>query len=489
MSAEKQATPQTRRKFIKKTVMGMAAGAGVAAFSTGVKAPRAETLPGKWSKEADVVVIGSGVAGCAAAIAAREAGAGVAVLEKAPKLFFGGNSSVAGGNFYAETPEKFYRKLMAMSAGRSDETAARTLADNAGSAVKWLGTSGVALDWARRKGYAVGPKRGRGVMKDFLKIFQNKGIEVVFETKARRLLSDEQQRVTGVRAEMKSGLVDIRAAKAVILATGGYLGNEEMTVRYIGRRATGIVDRGLKHITGDGHRMALELGACLINMGDCRLAPMQPKSKMDLTRWYPHGIIVNRECQRFIDEAESSADPDKLGRALFRQPDGIGYVILDNKHKALVSDSLQKRFAKRGGKWAEADSIEDLAKKIGLNPFALKQTIEEFNAAVKDDRALTLHPPKTGGAVRLDEPRFYASAMVNGSTLSFGGVRINGKAQVVNLEGKTIAGLYAAGILVGGLFYGKYKGGFGFAAGAAFGRLAGTHAAAETALSPDISRP
>ena len=173
-------------------------------------------------------------------------------------------------------------------------------------------------------------------MRDFLKVLQSKGIEVVFETKANRLLTDEKQRIMGVQAEEKSGRINIRAAKAVILATGGYLGNEEMTVRYIGRQATEIVDRGLRHITGDGHGMALDLGARLVNMGDCRLAPMQPKSKRRLNRWYPHGIIINRECQRFIDEAEASADPDKLGRALFRQSDGIGYVILDNKHRSLV---------------------------------------------------------------------------------------------------------------------------------------------------------
>jgi len=375
MTDNKHASTQTRRKFIKKTVLGMAAGAGIAAIDANARVARAENSTEKWSKEADVVIIGSGVAGCASALSAREAGARVLVLEKAPKLFFGGNSAVAGGNFYAASPEKFYRELMEMSAGRSDETAARTLADNAESAVKWLAASGVGLDWAKRKGYAVGPKRGRGVMKDFLQILQNKGIEVVFETKARRLLTDGKQRVRGVQAETKADRIDIKAGRAVILATGGYLGNEEMTVRYIGRQATEIVDRGLKHISGDGHCMALELGARLINMGDCRLDPMQPKSKMGLTRWCPHGIIVNRECQRFIDEAESSADPDKLGRALFRQPEGIGYVILDEKHRTLVSDSAQKRFAARGGEWIEADTIEALAKEIGLNPLALNRPL------------------------------------------------------------------------------------------------------------------
>ena len=166
MADKKNNPPQTRRKFIKRTVMGMAAGVGAAALSVGAREARAESLAGKWSKETDVVIIGSGVGGCASALAAREAGASVLVLEKAPKLFFGGNSSIAGGNFYASPPEKFYRKLMEMSAGRSDETAARTLADNAEAAVKWLGAAGVGLDWAKRKGYAVGPKRGKGVMKN-----------------------------------------------------------------------------------------------------------------------------------------------------------------------------------------------------------------------------------------------------------------------------------------------------------------------------------
>ena len=481
--SKKTSPPQTRRRFIKGTVAGMAVGLSAAAFGADTAESKAE-IPGvNWAGEADVVVVGSGVGGCAAAIAAHEAGANVLILEKASKLFFGGNSSVSGGNFYAASPEKFYRELLDMSAGRAEKTAAGTLADKAESSIKWMDSVGVLMNWTKRKGYAVAPKSGKGAMKDLLKILQNKGIEVLFETSAKRLLQDNEHRVIGVQVAAKSRLINIKAVKAVILATGGYLGNEEMTVRYIGPQATGIIDRGFRHITGDGHRMAQELGADLINMGDCRLDPMLPKSKISFSSWYYHGIIVNKESQRFIDEAKASSVASTLGQSMLKQTDGIGYAILDEKCKTLVPASSQKRFLKRGGTLSEADSIEELAEKLRLNPISLKQTVDEFNAAVKEGMALSLHPPKTGEAVKLDTPKFYGTQLVNGSTLSFGGVRINKNAQIINLEGKVIPRLYAVGILVGGLYYRNYKGGFGLASAVTFGRLAGTHATQEQPLS------
>ena len=152
---------------------------------------------------------------------------------------------------------------------------------------------------------------------------------------------------------------------------------------------------------------------------------------------------------------------------------------MDEKWKTWVPTSSQKRFASRGGKLTEADTLEQLAEKFGLNPISLKQTVAQFNAAVSDGTALDIYPPKTGDAVKLDESKFYAAKLVNSSTVSFGGVRINPKAQVLNLEGTPIPRLYATGILVGGIYYQDYKSGSGLASGVAFGRLAGRHAALE----------
>jgi len=466
---------QTRRKFIKNTVVGLAAGAGAAALAAG--APEAGASAQQWDKTADVVVVGSGMGGCAAALAVHEAGAGALILEKASRLFWGGNTSVSGGNFYAPSSEKYYEDLMKMSAGRSDKTAARTLADNAAAAVEWLEKIGVRLERGRRDGYATAIQKGSGLVKDLSKILQSRGIEVLFEAKAKELLQNDRQQVAGVRVAVKSGFMNVQANRAVILATGGYLGNEEMIVKYVGAQATAVVNQGFRHITGDGHRMALELGADLINMGDCRLAPMQPGSKASVAAFYPPAIIVNKESRRFIDEA--SAHGSGFGRMLFGQTDGVAYLILDERGLNAVSPSARERFAKAGGKWTAADSVEELAAANGLNPIALRQTIDAFNAAVKDGMTLALQPAKTGNAARLAEPKFYATAVVNGSTLTFGGIRINKNCQVLNLEGGVIARLYAAGILVGGVYYQNYKSGCGLASAAAFGRLAGISAAAE----------
>jgi succinate dehydrogenase/fumarate reductase flavoprotein subunit len=336
---------------------------------------------------------------------------------------------------------------------------------------------GVQLNWDERKDYAVAPRKGMGLMKDLSKTLQDKGIEVLFEANVKGLFQDDTRQVTGVRVAAKSGLMRVRAEKAVILATGGYLGNEEMAVRYMGPQATAIVRQGFRHITGDGHRMARQLGADLINMGECRLEPMQPESRTSVALLYPHGIVVNKESQRFVDE--SSASASGLGKELFKQTDGIAYVILDEKWKTAVQPSSPKRFEEMREKLVAADTVEELARVLGLNPFALQQMIAEFNAAVKEGMALSLHPPKTGAAVKLEAPKFYGTPVVNGSTLTFGGIRINAKAQVTNLEGNVIPRLYAVGILVGGLYYQNYQGGCGLASAATFGRLAGTHAAAE----------
>jgi len=226
--------------------------------------------------------------------------------------------------------------------------------------------------------------------------------------------------------------------------------------------------------------MALEASADLINMGGCRLEPMQPESKASLDALIPHGIIVNKEGQRFIDE--SWTGDAGVGSALLKQTDGIGYLVLDEKWKTLVPQQSLNRLQRMGLNLTATDSLEELAKALGLNSFALRQTVEEFNAAVKAGMALGLHPPKTGDALKLEEGKFYGTPVVNGSTLSFGGIRINSKCQVVNLEGGAIPRLYAVGILVGGVYYQNYKGGCGLASGAAFGRLAGMQAAAEKPL-------
>lgn len=456
--------------------------AGAAVWGTGIKEIHADTGGLEWAGTADVLVIGSGVGGCASALAAHEAGANVTVLEKAPMNLFGGNSAVSGGNFFALPPEEYLKTLLKLSGGRSEPAAAAALADHAESSIRWLNQAGVRMNWSKRSGYAVAPDRGKGAMADLLQILRNKGIDIQFESKAERLLQDDQRRVIGVRAAVNSRFVNFKAKRAVILATGGYLANQEMTVKYMGPQATAIEDLGLPHITGDGHRMALELGAALLNMGDCRLAPGIPGSNLFLNNWYPHGIIVNKESLRFVDEAGAAKGFLHLGREIFRQTDGVGYVILDEKWKTRVPTSSQRQFAGRGGKLTEADTLEQLAEEIGLSPISLKYTVAQFNAAVSDGTALNIYPPKTEDAVKLDEPKFYAAKLVNASTVSFGGVRINQKAQVLNLESTPIPRLYATGILVGGIYYQHYKSGCGLASGVAFGRLAGRYAALENLL-------
>ncbi len=485
----------------------------------------------------DVVVVGAGNAALTAALAAQHAGAQVLVLEKAPEHLRGGNTYFTGGairfayNGLEEVrrlvsdlseeeadimevgsyPEPaFYDDLMRMSEVLADQELVDLLVRRSYDTMQWLHEKGISFvpTWGRQA-FKVGDKHrfwgglvlesvggGKGLSDQLFDLAAGNQIEVRYETAATKLLEDTKGRVTGVTAKGPDGYADI-AAKAVVLACGGFEANPEMRARYLGPGWELVKVRGVRFNTGDGIRMALEIGAqpyghwssCHAVAWDLNAPPFGSRTITDLYQKhsYPFGIIVNVHGQRFVDEGADFRNYTyaKYGRQILDQPQRVAFQLFDDKVKHLLRDEYRISQATM----AQADTIEALAQAMDISPAGLTATVREFNAACQpgdfDPTVLDgvhtegLTPPKSNWAQPLDTPPFLGYAVTCGITFTFGGVRINKRAQVLDSNETPIPGLYAAGELVGGLFYHNYPGGAGLMAGAVFGRLAGESSAAD----------
>ncbi|MBM2831450.1 MAG: succinate dehydrogenase/fumarate reductase flavoprotein subunit [Dehalococcoidia bacterium] len=456
-------------------------------------------------KKFDVVVVGAGMAGLAAAIEAAAGGVRVALLDKlappggpgasVPPEGIGNETSRAGGGGLARTSleasvEELLGRHVAKGWGRIDPTLIRVYLENLIEDSKWLRES-VGLPYAggRAKG------KGAGVFFFLHGVAVQRGVEVILGAKVLRLLTDEVGRVTGVRAKAGDRVIDFKAG-AVVLATGGFEGNQEMVLKYAGPVMTyGTVVTGCPTNTGDGHRMASEIGAQLINLSVCHARPTDTVSGQDPTRpmenIYPMGIFINRDCQRFVDEG--TADSDTIGNAIAHQPGSESALIFDEKARAKHPEEYEK-YPAREKVIHKAATIEELALKIKMSPEKLKKFIVEFNAAVKEGKALGLPLPKTEQAYRIDTAPFYAiHPLITGLDHPLGGLKINTRAQVLDRESNPIPGLYAAGSLVNWAFgrpytvagvtsyTGTYHAGEsgGLPMALVFGRIAGRGAAQE----------
>jgi tricarballylate dehydrogenase len=191
---------------------------------------------------------------------------------------------------------------------------------------------------------------------------------------------------------------------------------------------------------------------------------------------YERAILVNKNGERFVDEGEDTADKTyaKFGRIIaLTQPGGIAYLIFDSKSKDIIDPMYEG--PKKGP--VAAGTIEELAKKLSISPRKLRATVETFNNAINDDKALALSPPKSNFAQPIDTPPFYAYPATGGMTFTFGGVKINDKAEVLNSHGKPLPGIYAAGEVTGGFFFNNYPAGSSLTRCVVFGEIAGKSAA------------
>jgi tricarballylate dehydrogenase len=241
--------------------------------------------------------------------------------------------------------------------------------------------------------------------------------------------------------------------------------------------------------------MALDIGAqphghwsgCHAVAWDLNAPPTGDRNITELYQKhsYPFGLIVNIEGNRFVDEGADFRNYTyaKYGREILHQPLGFAAQIFDDKVKHLLRDEYHIQEVTKG----EANSIEELADQLGIARDNFVETVKAYNAACQDGaydptildgkHTVGLTPPKTNWALPIDTPPYLGFAVTCGITFTFGGLRIDARGQVLDTEGNPMPGLYAAGELVGGLFYHNYPGGSGLASGAVLGKVAGQSAA------------
>ncbi len=488
------------------------------------------------SSDWDVIVVGGGNAAFCAALAAREQGASVVMLEAAPEDEAGGNSRFTAGamrvayggvedilklvpdlseteiettDFGSYTKDQFFDDMARVTQYRSDPELVDRLVTGSLDTLIWMREKGVRfVPIYGRQAFKIDGKfkfwggltvetvgGGPGLIDMWTGIAKREGIEVLYEHRVLDLLRDDD-RVSGVKARHDGETVEFSAG-TVVLACGGFEANAEWRTRYLGPGWDLAKVRGTRFNTGDGIRMALDIGASPFgNWSGCHAVgwEMNAPEFGDLAvgdqfqkHSYPFAIMVNATGRRFVDEGADFRNYTyaRYGRVILEQPGQFAWQIFDQKVKHLQRDEYNIRQITK----VTADTIEELADKLdGVDSGAFVDEIARYNAAVRQDvefnpnvkdgrRTEGLAVDKSNWANTIDEPPYEGYAVTCGVTFTFGGLRINEEGEVLDTDHKPIRGLFAAGELVGGLFYFNYPGGSGLTSGSVFGRLAGASAA------------
>ena len=497
-----------------------------------------ETLP----SSAEVVVVGGGNAALCAALAAAECGVSVLVLERAPENEAGGNSRFTAGafrcvyngvddlralmpdlmddeaaksDFGAYTEEKFFDDMGRVTEYRTDPDLCEVLVKRSKETLLWMHDKGVRFVpiWGRQAYRIDGKFRfwggltveasggGPGLVDALTKTARKDAIVIAYGARALSLIAEDDG-VKGVRAKHNGRTVELRA-KAVVLAAGGFQANAEMRTRYLGPLWELAKVRGTRFNTGDGIRMALEIGAMPAGnwsgahaVGWDRNAPEFGDLSVGdnfQKHSYPLGIMINANGERFVDEGADFRNYTyaKYGRVILMQPGQFAWQVFDHKVIPMLRDEYRIKQVTK----VRADTLEELANKlVDVDAAKALETIRTYNKAVmtevpfdpnaKDGRGTRgLSIPKSNWANTIDEPPFEAYAVTCGITFTFGGLKIDTSTRVIDTEGAPIPGLFAAGELVGGIFYFNYPGGTGLMNGAVFGRIAGASAGRRAAQS------
>jgi tricarballylate dehydrogenase len=452
----------------------------------------------------DVLVLGGGNAGLCAAIAAREAGASVLVLEHAPRAFRGGNSrhtrnlrvmhEAPGAQLTGIYDEaEYWEDLRRVTGGATDAALARmTIRDSArlepfmaAHGVRFQPSLGGTLSLSRTNHFFLGG--GKALVNAYYASAERLGVAVLYDSAATAL--DLVDGVVERVAVTSRGFPLTLRARAVVAASGGFQANLAWLKEYWGEAADNFIIRGTPFNKGVVLKSLLDQGAAPV--GDptqCHAVAIDARApKFDggiVTRLdcVPFSIVVDRDGRRFYDEGEDFW-PKRYaiwGRLVAQQPGQIAYSIIDAKAAPLFMPSVFPAI--------EAPTIAALAAKLGLDPPALEATMRDFNAAVRSGRfdpaaldgcATTgLTPPKTNWARSIDTPPFRGYPLRPGITFTYLGVKVDAAARVLMADGRPARNLFAAGEIMAGNILGKgYLAGFGMTIGTVFGRIAGREAA------------
>lgn len=473
----------------------------------------------------DVVVVGCGIAGLSAAVSAAQAGACVAVLERAHEEEYGGNTRWTEAYFRMRDQDHVsddFEELLVANAGAhidpnvvrhvgdvyntwppyvkahgmTDPELVSTLSSNAGPTVRWLESFGVRFDALPTYFLTAAAPRIMPV---------GGGLALIEALRAKAIAAGVviHYRTTAVGLERNGALRTLRAigpdgqdvsfrTRAIILCSGGFEGNPEMLTRYLGPTARFVrpVARGGYYNRGEGIAMALQQGAAPAgDFSSYHAEPLDPRSTQPeaLVMNFPYGILVNRQGDRFVDEAPGPVDLhyDPISRAISAEPEGIAYVIFDSK----IEDVHNWRRSIRTDQAPfQSDTIVGLADVIGMSSRSLQATVAAYNAAcrpgvfqasIKDGLTTEgLAPAKSNWSRPISDAPFFAYPIISGICFTYGGLKTNSKAQVIDADGRVMPGLYAAGEAAG-LYHQVYTGATSVLRGAVFGRIAGEDAAAQ----------
>ncbi|OCL28844.1 flavocytochrome c [Gilliamella sp. wkB171] len=437
-------------------------------------------------KAYDIVVVGSGGAGLAAAIRAHDLGANVVIVEKMSVI--GGNTNKASAGMNAaetkfqklkgivDSKELFYKETMIGGKNKNNPELLHYFVENAPEAIDWLGnngielsgittTGGMSVDRTHRpeSGAAVGGFLISGLVKNINK----RGIEVLLDTNVTEIIT-ENNKVKGIKAVDDDGTIQTIKAKAVIIATGGFSANREMVEKYR-PDLKGFVTTNHKGATGSGIMILEKLGAGTVDMKEIQIHPTVEQTTSYLISESIRGggaILVSQNGERFVNELDTR---DKVSAEIINLPQHYAYILFDQKvrdENKSVEEYVSHDLV------IQASTINELAQKLSINVDSLTKTIERYNQFVSNQ-----HDEDFGRTTGMRHPintaPFYAIKIAPGVHHTMGGVTINTQTQVLDVEHHVIDGVFAAGEVVGGVHGANRIGGNAVADIIIFGMQAG----------------
>jgi flavocytochrome c len=494
---EKEKSALSRRKFLGSTA-AVAAAAFAADQLLLPKDLHAVRTPGKWDREADVVVVGAGYAGLSAALEAFDAGSSVILIEKTPLV--GGTSITANGFFNAVDPERqkkqniqdsidlHYKQMLASGDYLADPEKVRFMVENALSGLQWLEKMGVEFMpnvlGVRLHGPA---KNGRGaaIINTLKTQAEQRKIPILLEYKLTGVVREKPLAgaVQGVEVEHRGKKLYFKAKKAVVLSTGGVSANVPLRSRYAPLLDAEVPTTNPPGSTGEAILAAEEEGADVVGMDYIETSfpcnYFTKKSGSVVNSGKDSAVFVNLNGERFVAEDAKQAE---VNSAILLQPKKVLLWVADDRcaksgNEAVTADMLKQGLCFKG------DTLEDLAKvlkeKLGVSPEKFLATVKQYNELAAKGEDKQFH--KTAANLKpIEKGPFFASPAQIGAHQTLGGLRTKGNsAQVLDRSGSAIPRLYAAGEVSGGTHGDNRIGGNGTAAAIVFGRLSGKNAAAE----------
>ena len=456
--------------------------------------------------EYDIVIIGSGAAGLASAVAAHQQKVSdILILEREP--FIGGSSAVCGGQFAVagtelqrslginDSEDLFFEDMMRAGGYQNDPALVRVFVHEVRLQYEWLLSRGLhSQPPAAHSSMSI--PRAHQIDPD--RVIQTLRLEAVsngsiIRTGARAidLQTDSDGRVTGVWFVHNQRRHLARARKSVVIASGGFSRNRPLLQHYAPEMVDVLTVAGIGS-QGDGIIMAQKLNAGLADMNNVKASYgflLNSSTVRDFTwLFYSGAIIVNNKGQRFVDESLSYRT---IGDAALKQKYPLTYIVFDDVVRKTQMGKRRIDF----NLWSPidqgekpeylfmADSIEDLAVQAGIDASSLKQTVQRYNQFVAkgkdEDFGRTSLSSGFGNLIALKQPPFFLVPALPGIFGTYGGIKISPKAQVLTTNGSVIPGLYAAGEVTGGIHGRGFIGGTGFGKALAFGKVAGSYAAHE----------